>query len=110
MIRISGLKHCDILIALYNRAKPLGRGHLQFDPKPMTVEQAQKILAKMPTAGSSIYFEYLSGRVMKVDIVGPDLDPRLYDRDNGEGAALEALQPLLENTAPTAWERMNEDE
>jgi len=32
---------------------------------------------------------------MKIDLSGDILDPWLYDRDNGEGAALAALQPLL---------------
>lgn len=38
-----------------------------------------------------IYFDYLQGRVMKVDLAGDELDPRLYDRDNGEGAARRAI-------------------
>jgi hypothetical protein len=33
---------------------------------------------------------------MKVDLSGDDLDPRLYDRDNGEGAAVNAIKNLKE--------------
>jgi hypothetical protein len=41
------------------------------------------------------YFDYLQGRVMKVSLEGDELDARLYDRDNGEGAAAEAISALL---------------
>lgn len=41
-----------------------------------------------------LYFGYLRGRVMKVNIGRDVLEPRLYDRDNGTGAAFRALAPL----------------
>ena len=49
-------------------------------------------------------FDYLAGRVMKVELGGDTLDPWLYDRDNGRGAALEALTPLLAARKQTAQE------
>lgn len=42
----------------------------------------------------SIYFDYLNGKVMKVDLGQDEFDPRLYDRDNGEGAAQRAIDNL----------------
>ena len=38
------------------------------------------------------YFDYLYGRVLKVDLKGDDgFEEWLYDRDNGEGAAQQSL-------------------
>lgn len=64
-------------------------GFLQFDPKPMSETEAKEWLTNY---GKRPYFDYLKGRVMKVEIHGDTLDPRLYDRDNGEGAAERALR------------------
>lgn len=80
-ISIKGLDKAELLAALYNSARTQGRGLLQHDPKPMTKEEAQKIL---DTQGSD--FDYLKGRVMKIDLSGDSVDPWLYDRDNGSGA------------------------
>ena len=78
------------LAALYNASQPLGMGILHFDPRPMTIEEAAKLLEQ------STYFDYLKGRVMKVDLSGDEFDPWLYDRDNGEGAAARALASISE--------------
>jgi hypothetical protein len=86
MIDISKMEKADVLRRLYNRAKPQGMGFLHYDPKPMTKTEAQQILDS-----GSFYFDYVKGRVMKVAIKGDSLDPALYDRDNGHGAALDAL-------------------
>jgi hypothetical protein len=47
----------------------------------------------------AIDFDYLKGRVMKVNLTNDTLYTRLYDRDNGPGAARIALAPLLEARA-----------
>ena len=74
------------LKALYNASKPLGLGALQFDPKPMTDSEAKQIIDSGQT-----YFDYLKGRIMKVNLEGDTFDPWLFDRDNGQGAAEKAL-------------------
>jgi len=89
-INIKGLDKSAVLAALYNNAKPQGMGILHYDPRPMTYEQAQVILASGQTN-----FDYLKGRVMKVDLSKDEFNPRLYDRDNGDGAALRALESIL---------------
>lgn len=93
MIDISTLNKADVLAALYNASQPLGLGFLHFDPEPMTGEQAQEILDS-----SNGYFDYLKGRVMKIDLSTNQLNPRLYDRDNGEGAAQKVINQLLTKT------------
>ena len=96
-IDISQYKTCDVLAALYNSAKPQGMGFVHYNPRPMSATEAQSVLDDCgePVAPHfNIYFDYLAGRVMKVDVSGPELDPRLYDRDNGLGAAEAALRSL----------------
>ena len=88
-ISIAGKNKAKILAALYNSAKAQGLGFLHFTPEPMTEEQAVELLEKTQ------YFDYLQGRVMKVDLSGDELNPRLYDRDNGQGAAEEALRGIV---------------
>lgn len=75
-----------LLTALYNAAKPLGMGFLHYDPTPMTITEAEQILAEAnERQRGHVYFDYLKGRVMKLDFSGDTLNFRLYDRDNGEG-------------------------
>lgn len=90
MINIEGISKGRVLAALYNASRPLGMGFLHFDPKPMTEEEANEILAQYHDA----YFDYLKGRVMKVDLSHDEFDPRLYDRDNGQGAAKNIIDSI----------------
>ncbi len=89
-IDISKLNKGDVLATLYNNSQPLGLGFLHYDPKPMTKEEAEELLKE------HTYFDYLKGRVMKVDLKGDLLKTWLYDRDNGAGAAEHALRDLLD--------------
>lgn len=82
------LTPAEKLCRLYNRARPQGIGFLHFDPKPMTVEEAQAIL---DAADGETYFDYLGGRVMKIDVAEEPINTRLYNRDNGHEAAERAL-------------------
>jgi hypothetical protein len=88
-ISLEGLNKADVLAALYNVAKPLGMGFLHYDPQPMTTEEAQSILDSGAT-----YFDYLKGRVMKVNLSGNDMNPGSFDRDNGAGSAATAIAAL----------------
>jgi hypothetical protein len=94
MIDIKGLNKAKLLAALYNHTHPQGMGFLQYDPKDMTEAQAQNIIDELTSKGYSLYFDYLKGRVMKVDITGTSLDERLFDRDNLPGAANAVVQRL----------------
>ena len=89
MVNIEGLNKADVLAALYNASRPQGMGFLNYDPAPMSRETAQNNLDK------TTYFDYLGGRVMKVDLAGDaEFRESLYDRDNGEGAAQRAIDAL----------------
>lgn len=87
-IPIGDLDKAAVLAALYNNSRIQGMGFLQALPGDMTVAQAREELK-----GGS-YFDYLHGKVMKVNLSGDTLNPSGYDRDNGEGAARRAIESL----------------
>lgn len=88
-VSIAGLDKADVLSALYNASRPQGMGFLTYDPKPMERNEATRLLE------GNQYFDYLNGRVMKVDLSSDmDFSAGLYDRDNGEGAAERAVAAL----------------
>lgn len=89
MIDISKYDKANVLATLYNNAKTQGMGILQYEPGDMTIDEAHRILEEGYT-----YFDYLKGRVMKVDLSKNAFDPWLYDRDNGEGSAEFAIRQL----------------
>lgn len=88
LIDISKADKAAVLAALYNNSRPLGMGMIHFTPEEMTREEAAKLLE------SQTYFDYIKGRVMKVDLRGDELRPALYDRDNGQNAAALALESV----------------
>lgn len=88
-IDISKISKAKVLAALYNNSQPLGMGFLHYDPTPMTEQEAEELLKQYT------YFDYLKGRVMKIDLSEDILRTWGYDRDNGQGAAQRALQSIL---------------
>ena len=96
MIDITGLDKAEILMALYNRAKTQGLGFIHYDPTPMNLDDARQVLTANAKSNSiaPFYFDYLRGRVMKVNFEGNMLNEQLYDRDNGIGTASNALSSL----------------
>lgn len=89
MVNTKGLRKSAVLAALYNASKPQGLGFLHFDPAPMTEEESEELLQ------TSTYFDYIKGRIMKVDLSNDDgFEEWLYDRDNGNGAAQRVINQL----------------
>lgn len=88
-----------VLMALYNASKMQGMSFLGGDGSQMTEQEASKRLE------SQTDFDYLNGKVMKIDLKGDMLETWLYDRDNGDGAALRAIQAHY----PDATEMTQED-
>ncbi len=87
-IDISHKDKAQVLTALYNHARPRGWGILEFDPMPMEVSHARLLLEKQD------HFEYVYGRVLKVDLSGDCVNPYLYDKANGEGSAQRAIDTV----------------
>lgn len=91
LIDLKGMNKAEVLAKLYNAAVPPGSLGVRaltmaVDRAPMTVQRAQEILDTGQT-----YFDYIGGCVLKVDLSGDTLNPWLYDRDNGFGAAARAI-------------------
>jgi hypothetical protein len=91
-INISHLSKAEALRRLWNGAlNHVNHGQLmamvQLMQKPMTLEEAEVHVA----CSRDLYFDYVQGRCLKVDLSKDTLDPRLYDRDSGPGAAARAL-------------------
>jgi hypothetical protein len=87
-INIKKLDKAKVLAALYNNARPLGAGIIHYRAEDITVEQARELLKK------HTYFDYIQGRVMKIDLSGDIVDTRLYNRDNGPNAAEKVIEGL----------------
>lgn len=95
-LNIKGLDKAKVLQALFNNSKYQGFNAWMEDDKAfkesknMSEEKARTYISQ-----GSTRFDYLEGRVMKVDISGDTLDTWGYDRDNGEGAAKRALHSIV---------------
>lgn len=89
-MNISGLDKAEVLAALFNASRQQGLGFMDTRGSgQMSIESAREVLQITQD------FDYLYGRVMKLSLDGDELETRLYDRDNGEGAAERALSELI---------------
>lgn len=94
-MNIAGLSKPAVLAALFNASRQQGMGFMDTrGAQPMTEAEAEKVIEEQ-----GMYFDYLRGRVMKISLDGDELETRSYDRDNGQGAAERAIEPLRA-TAP----------
>ena len=95
MVSIAGLDKAEVIAALYNAFHAQGMGWLHYDATPMTAQKGAQLIAQQ---GDDLYFDYLSGRVIKVDLNGDEFDPRLYDRDHYPGAAQKVINSIVDRT------------
>ena len=91
MIDITGIDKAVLLAALYAAAKTQGLGFLHYTPGAMTHAEAKEYVTNTEPW---LYFDYIKGRVLKVDLSADMLDPRLYDRDNGTGATARVVASI----------------
>lgn len=94
-IDIRNFDKAAVLAALYNRASPMGAGFMAHEEGSMSVQEAQELIDNHHS--SRLWFDYLKGRAMKVDITGDELRAGNYDSYYGAGAA-EAVLKALEST------------
>jgi len=76
-----------VLLTLYNNAKIQGMGIYLPIVEQMSIEDASDLLDV-----TDKYFDYIYGRVLKVDLSTDVLDTRLYDMDNGFGSCERILK------------------
>lgn len=95
-VDIKGLDKGKVLQALFNASQQLGMGFLnKAGAVDMTYQDAAEIVKQQ------LSFDYLRGRVMKIDLAGDTFDPYLYDRDNGQGKAYTVIQKLRQEILAT---------
>ena len=99
MVNIKGMDKAEVLLALWKASQMQGMSFLGFLASgELTLSQARKEIQERKHTNfdgtDSIYFDYLNGKVMKVDLGQDEFDSRLYDRDNGDGAAQRAIDNL----------------
>lgn len=100
MIDITGINKAALLAALFNSSKPMGLGfYAQGHNTRMTAQAAQATIDQK--MHMKYDFDYLQGRVMKIDISGNAMDPGGYDRDNGPGAALKVVEAIRSGQVPS---------
>lgn len=123
-IDISGVDKGALLAELYNNAKVMGMGVFQAarGPEVMSYEQGRELtrateggefahdnamafpgIRKSEIAqGRTLYFDYLFGRCLKVDLTGDEAEPWGYDRDWGEGAFAACVERARAGQSPQA--------
>jgi len=89
-MNISGMDKARVLMTLYNGSKQQGFGLYNLHgKKAMTLDEAQYIIDNY-----GMNYEYLNGRIMKIDISGDEVHTSAYNRDVGEGAAERLIEEL----------------
>lgn len=86
---ITGLDKAQVLAVLYNKAKVQDMGIYRFIKGDMEIKQAQFILDN-----GQYDFDYLYGRVMKIDLSGNEVNTCGYNLDNGENSAEKAVNSI----------------
>lgn len=108
-IDISGVDKGALLAECFNGSSVSGMGVFQAGrgPKVMTYEQGREIIEQALAGNTAddntvmfpglkrrrpdLYFDYLFGRPLKIDLTGDEVDSWGYDRDNGGDGALQRL-------------------
>ena len=112
-IDVSDINPAELLAGLYNRSfvNPAGMGVFQSKLGDISIEQAQEYLdgkvesdyvGRPLERNGNRYFDYLMGRVMKVEINGKTLRTSLYDMDLGQGAAQSVADAIRRRTSGEA--------
>lgn len=102
MVNIKGIDKAKVLAALFNHSKVQGMGVFQASrgPQVMSEDDARKAIGNGDDATvmfgdvHPLYFDYLYGRVLKVDISKDEFNEWGYDRDLGQGAAQRAIDSI----------------
>lgn len=81
VIDISNKDKAEVLAGLYNNSQPVGMGMAHYDPTPMTIEVARKILEEQT------HFGYLLGRPLKITLDGNIIQVYGYNSNNGQDLA-----------------------
>src|SRR5579871_5112735 len=91
-ISLSGLDVIDVLLALYNAAKPIDEATVQAIDNNLKIHAAELIAQN----NRKFFIVNLDrgSRILNIDLSGTELDPREYDKINGTGQAERAIIAL----------------
>lgn len=103
-MKITYLNKSQVLQTLYNYANIQGMGFLNPRCKEqMTLSQSDEIFK----SNRNKYFDYVNGRVLKIDLSKNDLQTWLYNRDNGVNSAeIAIISGLLETQSKQPSKRL----
>lgn len=93
MIDISGLDKALVLYELVRNAYPVGFDAIKCDLN-FNIDKVREYMASCKPG--FMYFDYVNGCPIKIDFSNDEINPRLYDRDHGEGAAAEVIKLIRE--------------
>lgn len=106
MIDISKKNKAMVLAGLYNGTKALGMGFLHDKRDGLSKEEAEEVISEKIKRCEDLgfgkeyeyilYFDYVSGRPIKVNLSGDEFDSWLYDRDAGKGAAKKIIDSIAD--------------
>lgn len=101
MIDVRDIDRAELLAALYNATRPVGRGAMHDLCRDMTVAEARVALEEqrqqqrgLGRLGIIAYFDYLYGRPIKLDVEQDALDFYNYDDDAGAGTGKRVVEAL----------------
>ena len=106
-VDISGIDKADLLAAIFNRAGgPQGMGVLQAGASPKVMDKASALVAMghgddparlfPEVCEVGMYFDYLYGRCLKVQLGGETMRTDLFNRDHGAYAMEDLVRTLRE--------------
>jgi len=114
----AGLEREAVLAALYNAAAPRGLGFTHYDPRPMDGAWAHRVINErgndlmhvlhklnphtfpVPRGRTTLAFDYVYGRPLKVMLVNPKVDVTRYNEIHAEGLAQTVLDILRDTHDP----------
>ena len=108
MVNIKGLDKAEVLLALWKGSHAQGMSFLGMMNGGLTLEKAKGMVDELKEHNHPLYFDYVMGHVIKCDLTDDEFDPRLYDRDCGEGRAAEVIEALRDGTS--IEDEMSEDD
>lgn len=97
-VNIKGLDKAEVLLALWKGSHAQGMSFLGMKNGGLTLEKAEEMVGELKENKRRLYFDYVQGHVIKCDLTNDEFDPRLYDRDCGEGRGEEVIKALREGT------------
>ena len=91
-IEVKGLDAAELIAALYNATKSIGKAQARDLGRDITAAEVSKDLPEHTDPDGVVRFDYYHGRALKIGIVdGELLGSVLYDQDAGKGTCAKVI-------------------